>query len=201
MPPSRAQSTHNLRSAACYGQPLGVECKACGHRGLMALERIGVSDGDMRPLSSLRLKCSACEGRAVALLLFVTRAEADAWVQERAEASAGTGRVRRYPPPRLAVGGTQEAHKAACKQTRKSGRFWSIAADFLSAISSGPAGPPTLTTAGVLRPKVRCVPLSASCKWASTITYVFSRIALGLGSHRVQVNIATRRGRMGGRAV
>src|SRR5262249_7239625 len=65
----------NGRGAWSYGNPLGVECNGCSHRGLVALERIGASDGDMRPLLDRPFKGSACDSMFVGLWLFATRAE------------------------------------------------------------------------------------------------------------------------------
>ena len=66
--PTPVRSRCNLHSAATYGQPLGVQCRACERRGLVPLGKIG-GQGDMTPLHSLPLKCSACGGREVELWL------------------------------------------------------------------------------------------------------------------------------------
>jgi hypothetical protein len=63
-------------SAAISGSILAEGCKG---RALMPLDVDGAKSGDMRPLRSLRLKCSGCEAQAAALSFFVTRAEADSW--------------------------------------------------------------------------------------------------------------------------
>ncbi|HZV92885.1 MAG TPA: hypothetical protein VFF72_06675, partial [Caldimonas sp.] len=39
--------------------PLGVECRACGHKGLIPAERFGGCKGDMTQLERLRLACMA----------------------------------------------------------------------------------------------------------------------------------------------
>lgn len=52
----------NGRTAWSRGRPLGVVCP-CGHRALVPLERLAVGPGDMRPLLSLALACSACGRR------------------------------------------------------------------------------------------------------------------------------------------
>ena len=51
----------------------------CGHRGLVPLDRIGASDGDMRRLLDRRFKCASCGSMFVQLFLFGTRDEADSW--------------------------------------------------------------------------------------------------------------------------
>ena len=70
----------NLHTAATYGQPLGVRCRACERRVLVPLDKIGARGSDMTPLHSLPLRCTACGGHEVELFLFVKRAEAAAWV-------------------------------------------------------------------------------------------------------------------------
>lgn len=77
--PTPVDARANLHTADCYGQPVGVRCRACERRVLVPLERIG-AQGSMTPLQSLPLKCSACGGCEVELWLFVKRAEAEAWV-------------------------------------------------------------------------------------------------------------------------
>ena len=47
---------------------------------LVPLDKISTRGSDMTPLHSLPLKCSACGGREVELLLFVKREEAEAWI-------------------------------------------------------------------------------------------------------------------------
>ena len=70
----------NLHTADCYGQPLGVRCRACERRALVPLDKIGAGRGNMTLLQSLPLTCSGCGGREVELWLFVKRDEAEAWI-------------------------------------------------------------------------------------------------------------------------
>ena len=67
----------NLHSAATYGQPLGVHCRACERRVLVPLDKIG-GHGDMTLLRSLPLKCAACGGREVIWGVLVARPARDA---------------------------------------------------------------------------------------------------------------------------
>ena len=68
--------------ANSYGNPLGIECKTCRWRALVALDRPGNLDGNIRPLRDWPFKCSACGSREVALWLFAKRAEADGWIAD-----------------------------------------------------------------------------------------------------------------------
>jgi hypothetical protein len=71
----------NLHSLAGTERPLGVTCKACGHRALIPLDRLGAHKGNMQKIKSLKLKCSACESREWEPTIF-GRAEAfDTWLQ------------------------------------------------------------------------------------------------------------------------
>jgi hypothetical protein len=70
----------NLHTADRYGQPLGVQCRACERRVLVPLDKIGAKSGSMTLLHTLPLKCAACGGREVELFLFVKGDEAAAWV-------------------------------------------------------------------------------------------------------------------------
>jgi hypothetical protein len=70
----------NLHTADTYGQPLGVRYQSCERRVLVPLDRIGAKKGSMTLLHTLPLKCTACGGPDVELLLFVKREEAEAWV-------------------------------------------------------------------------------------------------------------------------
>ena len=60
----QVDSPDNGHTAKTYGNPLGVECEACGRRALVPLDRLGNLDGD------------------VSLWLFEKRAEADAWAKK-----------------------------------------------------------------------------------------------------------------------
>ena len=78
----QVDSRDNGHTARTYGNPLGVECEACGRRALVPLDRLGHLDGDMRPLLGRPFKCSGCGSRDVSLWLFAKRAEADAWAEK-----------------------------------------------------------------------------------------------------------------------
>jgi hypothetical protein len=79
--PTPVDTRSNLHTAAAYGKPLGVRCRACTRRGLVPLDRIGAHLGNMTGLQSLPFKCSACGSREVELWLFVNPAEAADWVE------------------------------------------------------------------------------------------------------------------------
>ena len=78
--PTPVRSSDNLHTLAVYGQPLGLEC-GCGRRGLVAIDRLGARKGSMRLLSSLRFVCSRCGSRAWRGFLFVSREEAQAFLE------------------------------------------------------------------------------------------------------------------------
>ena len=69
----------NLHSLAGSGFPLGVEC-ACGHRALVEPRTLGAHDGNMRELTALPLKCSACGSRPKELRLFYRQEDVDAFM-------------------------------------------------------------------------------------------------------------------------
>ena len=77
--PKPVDARDNGHTAKTYGNPLGIECEACKRRALVALDRLGQLDGNMRPLKDWPFKCSACGSREVALWLFAKRAEAEQW--------------------------------------------------------------------------------------------------------------------------
>jgi hypothetical protein len=79
--PARGNHAPNLHSLANRGHPLGVECKACGHRALIPLDQLGADRGNMREVSTLRLKCSSCESRKWGAVIFNSDEEAAAFVQ------------------------------------------------------------------------------------------------------------------------
>ena len=79
--PTPMKSSHNLHSVWGYGQPLGVECKACGHRAVAFADRIDDFKGNMRELRTLRFTCLGCGSREWAGWLFVNAAERDAWLE------------------------------------------------------------------------------------------------------------------------
>ena len=77
--PTLVTGSSNLHTADCYGQPLGMRCRACERRALVPLDKIGAQKGSMTLLQALPLKCSGCGGREVELWLFVKRDKAEAW--------------------------------------------------------------------------------------------------------------------------
>jgi hypothetical protein len=73
--------TPNMNMLANRGHPLGVECKACGHRAVIPLDRLGAHKGDMREVSTLPLKCAACESREWEAIIFNKDEEVVAFLQ------------------------------------------------------------------------------------------------------------------------
>ena len=61
--PAPIKPTSNLHTVFVYGQPLGVECRGCGHRGLAFEDRVEDLRGNMRELRRLGFVCQACGGR------------------------------------------------------------------------------------------------------------------------------------------
>ena len=51
-------------------QPLGVACRHCQHRALVARECIGARQGNLRCVDTLRLRCTKCKRHIVELHLF-----------------------------------------------------------------------------------------------------------------------------------
>ena len=77
----------NLQAVAMHGmKPLGVECRASGHRGLVPARSLGTCDGSMKPPATLNFVCKLCGGRAFDLFLF-NGDEADGWVHTASEPS------------------------------------------------------------------------------------------------------------------
>ncbi|MCF8533074.1 MAG: hypothetical protein K9G48_08730 [Reyranella sp.] len=62
-PPPTRPGSENLHGLAGSGRPLGVTCKACNHRALVPLDRIGAHSGNMQEVRTLKLKCGACNAR------------------------------------------------------------------------------------------------------------------------------------------
>jgi DNA-directed RNA polymerase subunit RPC12/RpoP len=77
--PTPVDHGHNFQGIHMHGHPLGVECKGCGRRRLVAGEKLGAYTGNMKVLAGLRFVCSACGSRDWAGWLFITKAEADAF--------------------------------------------------------------------------------------------------------------------------
>ena len=71
---------YNLHSIWSYGQPLGVECRGCGHRALAFADRVETFKGDMTELRTLRFKCQACGSRDWAGWLLGNPADRDAFI-------------------------------------------------------------------------------------------------------------------------
>ena len=58
--PTMVERTPNLHTVAVSGQPLGVEC-VCGRRVLLAHDKIGARQGNMKELRRQeQLKCLGC---------------------------------------------------------------------------------------------------------------------------------------------
>ncbi len=80
----RHESTANGRTASLWGWSVGIECQACNRRALVPLDRLGVFDGDMRALTSLRLVCSGCGGLDAAFWIVPPSARDD-WLTAKIE--------------------------------------------------------------------------------------------------------------------
>jgi hypothetical protein len=78
--PTAATASDNGRTAQFCRNPIGAECEACKRRALLPLDRLGTLEGNMRPLKSWPLKCSAWDR---ARWLFAKRAKADEWADGR----------------------------------------------------------------------------------------------------------------------
>lgn len=65
------------------GQPLGVECLDCAHRGLAFTDPADFASlkGDMTLLSALRFKCTKCGSRKVQLWMFNKEADRRAFME------------------------------------------------------------------------------------------------------------------------
>ena len=75
----------NLHTLACYGFPLGVTC-GCGHRSLVELATLGAHSGNMKPVTALRLRCTACGSQDWAPTIFNRAEEVAAFLQRPASA-------------------------------------------------------------------------------------------------------------------
>lgn len=91
-PIDRAGRTPNLHTVYMHGQPLGVECRSCGHRALAFADKIDECRADMTELRDLRFKCSACGSRDWRGWLFFKTAEAEAWLEGLVVSPIGDGR-------------------------------------------------------------------------------------------------------------
>ena len=78
----------NLHGLAGTGRPLGVTCKACGHRALIPLDRPSAHSGNMQEVRTLKLKCAACESREWQSTVFNKAEEVAAFLQPRTSAPA-----------------------------------------------------------------------------------------------------------------
>ena len=76
-PVHHAVAMHGMR-------PLGVECRSCGHRGLVPAKSLGACDGSMTPLATFNFVCTLCGARAFDLFPF-NGDEADTWVTTAAD--------------------------------------------------------------------------------------------------------------------
>jgi hypothetical protein len=89
--PTLVGPTKNLHTVYMYGQPLGVECRGCGHRALAFADKVDELKGNMRELHRLRFRCSACGSRAWKGWLFGDAEETAAWLEGRLVVSPTDG--------------------------------------------------------------------------------------------------------------
>jgi len=75
MPSFDLQHPPNLHQVANSGQPLCVVCRTCGHRAALRHEQIGAHRGNMKELSSLKLKCSLCLAKDFETFIFQKEAD------------------------------------------------------------------------------------------------------------------------------
>ena len=80
--------TPNLHGLAGSGRPLGVACKACGHRALIPLDRLGAYSGNMQEVRTLKLKCLACESGEWMPSIFQRDEDVAAFLQSTASTPA-----------------------------------------------------------------------------------------------------------------
>jgi hypothetical protein len=62
--------------------PVGVACRHCQHRALVARERIGACEGNLRCVDTLRFRCTHCNQRTVDVHLFLDRKSARRFMAE-----------------------------------------------------------------------------------------------------------------------
>jgi DNA-directed RNA polymerase subunit RPC12/RpoP len=77
---STSGRAYNLHSVYMHGQPLGVECKGCGHRALAFADKVDQLKGDMTELRTLRFVCQACGSRDWRGWLFIDAGETAAFL-------------------------------------------------------------------------------------------------------------------------
>jgi hypothetical protein len=70
----------NLYTLALTHQPLGAECRACGHRALVPAHKLRRRGHDMTVLKRFRLVCAACGEREWTAVLFAKGDDPDGWV-------------------------------------------------------------------------------------------------------------------------
>jgi hypothetical protein len=70
----------NLHTVYGYGQPLGVECRACGHRALAFADQVEELRANMTELHTLRFVCQACGSRDWAGWLLVNANDTAAFI-------------------------------------------------------------------------------------------------------------------------
>jgi ribosomal protein S27E len=55
----------NFRALALSGNPLLIRCRGCGHRAVIAAERIGASPHSMESIETPRFSCEVCRGHDI----------------------------------------------------------------------------------------------------------------------------------------
>jgi hypothetical protein len=71
----------NLHTVKFYGGLLCVRCRSCGYRSVLGQEQLKVTEvTDKQPLGWQKLRCISCDAGQVEMLLPLSRAEADAFL-------------------------------------------------------------------------------------------------------------------------
>lgn len=80
--PTPITGRSTLHSLWSYGQPLGVQCKDCGHCALAFKGQIDDLKGDMREIARLKLVCRKCGSRNWSGWLLLNDAEAESFTEK-----------------------------------------------------------------------------------------------------------------------
>ena len=89
--PTLVTGVQNLHTLYMHGQPLGVECTACGHRAIAYEGKAEDLKGNMRELRRHKFVCSKCGSRAWRGWLFFSDEETKEWREGRLTVSPADG--------------------------------------------------------------------------------------------------------------